>query len=346
LGGLTLKPDAPGEDSMATDVDTLEPCFMTTLPSLLSQPLRIRSWQFRNRVVMPPMVSVRDIAAQDGVDWYRRHAEGGPGLVIIEATGVPRFSRDLSATALRPLVDAIHQAGALAAIQLFPLDFGTDREVGQLSRTEIADIVQQYRRATRICRDAGMDGVEPHGAHGYLLNRFFSPAENPRHDDYGQTPAGRMRFGLEIVRGIRSEVGEAVLLLYRHTPVKDGSYGCADSLAFAAELVAAGVDVLDLSPSSLVTPGDHAAPFRHLGVPVIAVGGLDAPGRAEEALREGRADLVAIGRGQIADPNWARKACAGEWDQITVCTKCNKLCFGNLRKRLPIACTEWPEPAA
>ena len=84
---------------------------MTTLPSLLSQPLRIRSWQFRNRVVMPPMVSVRDIAAQDGVDWYRRHAEGGPGLVIIEATGVPRFSRDLSATALRPLVDAIQKHG-------------------------------------------------------------------------------------------------------------------------------------------------------------------------------------------------------------------------------------------
>lgn len=313
---------------------------MTAPSSLLSQPLRIRAWHLRNRVVMPPMVSVRDIAAPDGVDWYRRHAEGGPGLVIIEATGVPRFDRDLSAAALRPLVDAIHQAGALAAIQLFPLDFGTDREVGQLSRAEIAAIVQQYRHAARICRDAGMDGVEPHGAHGYLLNRFFSPAENPRQDDYGQTLAGRMRFGLEIVRGIRSEVGETVLLLYRHTPVKDGSYAIEDSLAFAADLVAAGVDILDLSPSSIAAPGDHAAPFRRLGVPVIAVGKLDEPGRAEEALREGRADLVAIGRGLIADPDWTRKAAAGEWDKITLCTKCNKLCFGNLRRHLPIACNE------
>ena len=316
---------------------------MPASSSLLFEPLRIRSWQLRNRIVMPPMVSLRDLVAQDGIEWYRRHAEGGLGLVIIEATGIPRFSRDLSAAALRPVVDAIHQAGALAAIQLFPLDFGTDLDVGTLSRGEIAEIVQQFRRAARICLEAGLDGVEPHGAHGYLLNRFFSPADNPRRDGYGKTLPNRMRFGLEVVRGIRAEVGEAVLLLYRHTPVKDGSYGLEDSLAFAAELVAAGVDVLDLSPSSIEAPGDHAAPFRRFAVPVIAVGKLDEPGRAVEALREGRADLVAVGRGQIADPDWARKMAAGDAGRITLCTKCNRLCFGNLRKRLPIACSEWPQ---
>ena len=317
---------------------------MAASPSLLCQPLRVRSWELKNRVVMPPMVSVRDIAAQDGVDWYRRHAEGGPGLVLIEATGVPRFGRDLTAAALRPVVDAIHTAGALAAIQLFPLDFGTDRQVGTLTRGDVAGIVAQYRRAARLCREAGLDGVEPHGAHGYLLNRFFSPAENPRRDDYGRTLPGRMRFGLDVVRAIRDEVGDALLLLYRHTPVKEGSYGIEDSLAFAAELVAAGVDILDISPSSLEAPGDRAQPFRRFGVPVIAVGKLDEPGRAEEALREGRADLVAIGRGLIADPDWPLKAQRGDWSAITRCTKCNSLCFGNLRQRLPIACAEWPKP--
>ena len=318
---------------------------MTASPSLLCQPLRVRSWQLRNRVVMPPMVSVRDLAAPDGIEWYGRHAAGGPGLVIIEATGIPRFGRDLTAAALRPVVDAIHQAGALAAIQLFPVDFGTDLDVATLSCGEIAAIVQQYRRAVRICLEAGLDGVEPHGAHGYLLNRFFSPAENPRQDDYGQTLPNRMRFGLEVVRAIRAEVGAAVLLLYRHTPVKEGSYGIEDSLAFAAELVAAGVDILDISPSSIEAPGDRAAPFRRFGVPVIAVGKLDEPGRAEEALREGRADLVAVGRGQIADPDWALKAQAGEWNRVTLCTRCNRLCFGNLRQRLPIACAEWSQNA-
>jgi 2,4-dienoyl-CoA reductase-like NADH-dependent reductase (Old Yellow Enzyme family) len=324
---------------------------MPDCPSLLSQPLRIRSWQLRNRIVFPPMVTVRDIAGPDGIEWYRRHAQGGPGLVIIEATGVPRFERDLTAAALRPVVEAIHGAGALATIQLFPLDFGTDVDVGAITVEEIGRIVQRYRRAARICLDAGMDGVEPHGAHGYLLNRFFSPAENPRRDIYGLTPASRMRFGLEVVRAIREEVGQALLLLYRHTPVKEGSYGIEDSLPFARELVAAGVDVLDISPSSIEVPGDRAEPFRRCGVPVIAVGTLDEPGRAEEALRCGRADLVAIGRGQIADPDWTLKALRGDWQSITRCVKCNTLCFGNLRQRLPIACAQWPqtppaEPAA
>lgn len=313
--------------------------------SLLSQPLRLRTWQFRNRIVMPPMVSVRDIIGPDGLEWYRRHAEGGPGMVIIEATGVPRFERDLTAEALRPLAAAIHAAGALVGIQLFPVDFGTDLDVGMLMRSEIADIVRRFAKAARTCLEAGLDAVEPHGAHGYLLNRFFSPVDNPRRDAYGRTLPNRMRFGLEAVQAIRAEVGDRLMLFYRHTPVKDGSYGLEDSLAFAQELVAAGVDVLDISPSSIEAPGDRAAPFRRFGVPVVAVGNLDGPGRAEEALREGRADLVAVGRGQIADPDWAAKAQRGDWSGITVCTKCNRLCFGNLRKGLPIACKEWPKPA-
>lgn len=319
---------------------------MAETASVLSQPLRIRSWHLPNRIVMPPMVSVRDIAGQDGLEWYRRHAQGGPGLVIVEATGVPRFERDLTAATLRPVVEAIHTAGALAAIQLFPLDFGTDLQVGSITRDEIAGIVRRYRLAARVCRDAGFDGVEPHGAHGYLLNRFFSPADNPRRDAYGLNSLSRMRFSLEIVRAIRAEVAETILLLYRHTPVKDGSYGIEDSLEFARELVAAGVDVLDISPSSIDAPGDRAEPFRRFGVPVIAVGNLDEPGRAEEALRQGRADLVAVGRGQIADLDWATKARRGDWPSITRCTKCNKLCFGNLRNRLPIACAQWPQPPA
>jgi len=318
---------------------------MNESPSLLSQPLRLRTWQFRNRIVMPPMVSVRDLIGPDGLEWYRRHAQGGPGLVIIEATGIPRFDRDLRPDTLRPLVDAVHAAGALLGIQLFPVDFGTDLDVGMLTRGEIADIVRRFAQAARVCRDAGLDAVEPHGAHGYLLNRFFSPADNPRRDAYGRTLHNRMRFGLETVRAIRSEVGDALMLLYRHTPVKDGSYGIEDSLAFAQELVAAGVDVLDISPSSIDAPGDRAQPFRRFGVPVVAVGNLDGPGRAEEALREGRADLVAVGRGQIADPDWAAKAQRGDWTGITACTKCNRLCFGNLRKRLLIACTQWQTPA-
>ena len=311
--------------------------------SLMFSPLTIRRWTLHNRVVMPPMVTMRDIAGEDGREWYARHAAGGVGLVIVEATGIPRFTRDLTPETLRPLVEAIHAGGALAAIQLFPLDFGTDREVASLTPEEIQAMVAQFRHAARICREAGMDGVEPHGAHGFLLNRFFSPLDNPRHDDYGGSLENRMRLGLDIVRAIKDEVGDDMLLLYRHTPVKDDRYGMEESLAFARELVQAGVDVLDISPSSLEAPGDRAAPFRACGVPVITVGTLDESGRAEEALSRGRADLVAIGRALIADPDWTDKKKRGAEKSITRCSRCNDMCFGNLKKRIPIACTRWDD---
>lgn len=313
----------------------------TTEDARLFEPLQIRRWRLKNRIVMPPMVTVRDITKPDGVEWYERHAAGGPGLVIIEATGVPRFGCDITVETLRPVVDAIHAHDAVAAIQLFPVTIGRQVTVDTIGREEIGQIVDQYRVAASICLQAGMDGVEPHGAHGYLLNRFFSPAENSRSDDYGGSLENRMRLGLGIVDSIVSETGGELMLLYRHTPVQQDSYGLEDSLAFARQLAAAGVDVLDLSPSSDAAPGDLSAPFMGLGASVITVGAMADPGRAAEALRAQRADLIAVGRGLIADPDWPEKVAAGGWDAVVQCIKCNELCFGNLRRRVPIACTQW-----
>ena len=309
--------------------------------SALAEPLTMAGRPCRNRIVMPPMVTVRDPVSPEGVRWYGEHAKGGPGLVIIEATGVPRFGDDITVATLRPLVDAIHDGGALAAIQLFPIRFGSDAEVDSLSPTEIGAIVAQYRVAARTCADAGMDGVEPHGAHGYLLNRFFSPAQNHRTDEYGGSLQNRMRLGLEIVRAIVEEAVPDLFVLYRHTPVQEGSYGLDDSLPFARQLIDAGVAVLDISPSSDRAPGDRAAPFMDLGATVIAVGAMDQPGRAAEALSQGRCDAVAVGRGLIADPEWPLKVQAEQWDRVVTCTKCNHKCFGNLKRGLPIACTQW-----
>ena len=135
------------------------------------------------------------------------------------------------------------------------------------------------------------------------------------------------------------------MLLYRHTPSGPG-YGIDESLRLAEALVAGGVDVLDLSPSSAEAPGDRAAPFVGLGVPVIAVNGLDCVERALEVLNEGRADLVAVGRGLIADPLWPRKVQEGRYGEIVTCTHCDELCHGNLRKGIPIACTQWESDGA
>ena len=313
---------------------------MTNVKPLFT-PLTVKTTTLRNRIVMPPMVQVRDIVSPEGIAWYARRAQGGVALVIVEATGVNRFGDDLTVKTLKPLVDAVHDAGALIAVQLFPVSFGRSVTPAGLDADEIDAIIADYRTATRICADAGFDGVEPHGAHGYLINRFFSPMQNRRTDGWNGDLKARMRFALTIVNTIRPTCDDGgMLLLYRHTPVGKG-YGIEESLVLAQALVDAGVDVLDLSPSSVDAPGDRAAPFMGLGVPCIAVGNLDVVERALEVRNAGRADLVAIGRGLIADPDWPIKVQTGRFDDIVKCIKCDVKCFGNLRKRIPVECTQW-----
>ena len=315
--------------------------------SPLFQPLKVKDKTLRNRIVMPPMVTVRNIAGADGIEWYGEHARGGVSLVIVEATAVNRFGSELTAENLKPLVDAIHDGGALAAIQLFPVTFdfpqtGPQPAPADLSRGDIDDIVDGYRTAVQICADSGFDGVEPHGAHNYLINRFFSPVQNTRTDDYdGSSMENRMRFALRIVEAVKSICDPDMLLLYRHTPVgKD--YDIDESLVLAEKLVTAGVDVLDISPASVDAPGDRSAPFMKFGVPVIAVNQLDEVDRALEVLNENRADLAAVGRGLIADPEWPAKVREGRFDDIVKCTRCDEKCFGHLKLGIPIECVEWP----
>jgi 2,4-dienoyl-CoA reductase-like NADH-dependent reductase (Old Yellow Enzyme family) len=307
----------------------------------LFRPLQVKGFTLRNRIVMPPMVSKRNIVGPDGLKWYGEHAAGGVGLVIVEATAVNRFGGELTVQNLRGLVQAIHDGGALATIQLFPVTFGRPVKPADLSKQEIRQILDLYRQASRICAEAGFDGVEPHGAHGFILNQFFSPSQNGRKDEFGGTPDNRMRMGLEVVRASRQGLGPDKLLLYRHTPVEDGSYGLEESLVFAGKLVAEGVDILDISPASDRSPADRAQPFRKLGVPVIGVNLMDEVERALEALNEGRADLIAVGRGLIADRFWPQKVKDGRFNEIVRCVRCEEKCFGNLRKGLPIECSQW-----
>ena len=306
----------------------------------LFETLKVRNKTLPNRVVMPPMVVLRGLTTPEGIEWYGRHASGGVGMVIVEATAVNRFGTELTAQNLKPLVDAIHRGGALAAIQLFPVSFGQVVAPAEVERDEIEVLVADYGKATEICARAGFDGVEPHGAHGFLLNQFFSPVQNQRTDEFGGSLENRMRLALRIAAEVRQKADPDMLLLYRHTPVGQG-YDVEESLILAAQLVRAGVDILDISPASADQPGDRAAPFKKLGAPIIAVNRLDEIDRALQVLNQGRADLVAVGRGLIADPDWPLKVRQGRFDEIVTCTRCDELCFGNLREGIPIACTEW-----
>jgi len=309
--------------------------------SLLFEPLTIRGKTLRNRLVMPPMVVNRGHTGPEALEWYGGHARGGVGLVIVEATNLPDFGDPLSADALRPLVGAIHAGGALAAIQVFPWRRGVAITPAELSLAGIGQIVQGYRRAAQICAEAGFDGIEPHGAHGFLLNQFFSPEKNLRRDAYGGDRfAGRARLALEIVGHIYPIARSAGMwVLYRHTPVGPG-YDLQESVALAESLLAAGVDILDISPASKDAPADRAAPFMRLGAPVIGVNQLDQVDRAVEALREGRCSLVAVGRGLIADPEWPIKVREGRGSEIKTCSACDQ-CHAMLNRGEVVRCAQW-----
>jgi NADPH2 dehydrogenase len=304
-------------------------------------PLKIKSVTLRNRIVCPPMVQVRSIVSKEGIAWYRRLAAGGASLVIIEATGVPLFGAQLAVENLRRLTDAIHAEGAAAAIQLFPVPFGHSIDPNALTTAQIKDIVDQFGRTAAICRDAGFDGVEPHGAHGYMINQMFMPDKNHRTDPYGGSLENRSRLGIEIVRKMRQAVGDTLLILYRHTP-EATQYTIDDSLQFAASLIDAGLDVLDISPARKEIPADLAAPFKaKFAVPVIAVQGMEDPAAAAEALRQKRCDLIAVGRQLIADAAWPKKVQHGNLADLVKCDKCNTGCFGRLREQKPVECVHW-----
>ena len=322
------------------------------------KPLRIKQVALRNRVVMPPMVTnmMLDGVSEQALWWYFERAKGGVGLVIVEALWVESFRKEAFRRELRGLSEKIHGAGAAAAVQLFkrPLAGGEHVSVcGEeghrpITTEELASVPAEFAAAAKAVKEAGFDGAEIHGAHGFFLNQFFSPLTNQRPDGYGDSLDGRARLGLESARSVRQAVGDDFLLFYRHTPEETvkGGYSLTDSIAFCRRLVEAGVDVLDISPSTR-QGGAHAGLAAEIKkavrAPVIAVGGMNDPEDAEKALANGSCNLCAIGRGLIADAHWVEKLKAGKEDDIIVCEECNEGCFGRLRSGVPIGCTQNPD---
>ncbi len=324
-------------------------------PRLFS-PLPLGRVVLRNRIVMPPMLTMMGANSDRARTYYAERAKGGVGLIIVEGTGVQHFGDPAFVEGMAKLAEAIHTHGAAAMVQLVhghrfaeeEVAVSATEEIRAATTEEVASIPPAFAAAARACEKAGFDGVEIHGAHGFFFNQFFSPRFNHREDQYGGSVTNRMRLGLETVQAIRAAVSADFLLFYRHTAaeyVEDG-YDVAETLTFAPELQKAGVNVLDISPSSAPDPAPHAELAaevkRAVTIPVIAVGGMNDPEVAERTLREGKANLVALGRGLIADPQWPNKVKEGREAEIIQCIQDNEKCFGHLSQGIPISCTQNP----
>ena len=194
-----------------------------------------------------------------------------------------------------------------------------------LDAAGMARIVDAFATAARRARAAGFDAVEVHCAHGYLLHQFLSPISNTRNDGYGGDLAGRMRFPLEVIQAVRAAWPENLPVFVRVSAVDgvDGGWTMEDSLAFARAMKPLGVDVVDCSSGGIggTATGSKRVPRgygfqvpyaaeirRDAGMTTMAVGLIIGPHQAEAVLVNGEADLVAIGREAMANPNWALMA--------------------------------------
>ena len=208
------------------------------------------------------------------------------------------------------------------------------------SAAEIDALVEDYRAATVRAREAGFDVMELHCAHGYLLHSFLSPLANTRDDAFGGNLENRMRLPLRMAEAMRAEWPDEKPLFARISSVDgvDIGWSMEDSIVFSRELMARGVDVIDCSSGGMKLPRGQQlvsrapgfqVPFaarirRELSVPTMAVGLIREPGEAEAILESGDADLIAIGREMLVDPNWpifAALSLKGErgWDAMPEC---------------------------
>lgn len=227
-------------------------------------------------------------------------------------------------------------------------------EVEPLTVGKIQEIVHGFGDGAVRAMEAGFQLIEIHGAHGYLLNQFLSRFSNIREDEYGGDLRGRVKFSRDIIREVRSRVGKEFPLSFKISAqefVPDG-LTVEESIEILKLLLEEGLDIIQVSAGNDATPewlcqpmfmekaclADSAARIREaLNVPVMAVGRINDPFVAEEIISKGKADLVCIGRGLLADPEMPKKAKEGRFDDIRTCIACNT-CMESIFRRGRVEC--------
>lgn len=335
----------------------------------------IGSLELKNRVVMPAIgtsfATASGEASSELIRYYEERAKGGCGLIITEIAKVDEeygagLPTQLTVTSpkhvpqLERLANAVHKYGTKIFVQLHHPGRETHSHLIEgrqivapsaimckrtnempraLTTEEVKGLVKKFVTGAKIAQIAGMDGVELHGAHGYLINQFLSPYSNRREDQYGGNFENRMRFITEIILGIKHTCGNDFPISVRLSADEfvEGGLKLKDTIQIAKYLENIGVDVLNISSGTyesgitIIEPTSYPQGWkRHLAqgvkdavtIPVIAVNVIRTPEFAESLLADGTVDFVALGRAQLADPAWCNKASEGREDQIRPCISC------------------------
>ncbi|WP_246258644.1 NADH:flavin oxidoreductase [Kroppenstedtia pulmonis] len=349
----------------------------------LFQSYKVGNLSLSNRIVMAPMTrgfSPKGIPGPDVTAYYQRRAKNGVGLIITEGTLInhpaagsnpnwPNFHTEDALKGWSQVVNAVHEAGGRIIPQLWHV--GMERKIGDqpnpealpigpsgltlsgdqvtkpMTESEISAVIDAYAQAAADAKELGFDGVEIHGAHGYLIDQFFFGKTNQRTDCYGGNFIQRTRFAVEVIEACRRAVGADFPIVLRFSQWKSGDYTAKlaetpEQLAdFLAPLADAGVDVFHCSTRRFWEPEFEDSSLnlagwtkKLTGKPTITVGsvGLNSDiaknpiedrttvnpqlNQLVERLEKGEFDLVAVGRALLADPEWVVKIRNGEMDQL------------------------------
>ncbi len=346
---------------------------MSRFPYLFA-PISVGNVQIKNRIAMAPMTNGYCDADGNVTDrliaYHEARARGGVGLIIMEAAAVhldgrgwgsqPGCYDDRFIPGLVRLAEGIHAGGGRAFMQLMhaggsarstligkqalaasPIVNPRNGELPkELTLEEIGEITEAFAQAARRAKTAGFDGVELHGANGYLINEFLSPLTNVRTDEYGGDARRRTLFAANIIKRIREVAGPDFTVTIRVSADEfdDGGITIEESKVIGPLLEQAGFAAIHISggragttPKVPFTTGVGEATLMHLAaglkqvvsIPVIVVGRILSPEIADAAIQEGKTDMVAIGRALIADPDLPNKFKEGRLSEVIPCQGCN-----------------------
>jgi 2,4-dienoyl-CoA reductase-like NADH-dependent reductase (Old Yellow Enzyme family)/NADPH-dependent 2,4-dienoyl-CoA reductase/sulfur reductase-like enzyme len=360
---------------------------MTKKESVLTNSIEINGMVVKNRMVMPPMgtnFANPDHSVSDKQKkYYEARAKGGVGTIILEYSAVDPggvsapnqlgIFDDKHIPGLSELAQIAHKHGVKIGIEIHhggrqcpaelcgqpvapsPIAGVTGQVPKELTKEEINKITIAFAKAAARAKRAGLDFVDIHGAHGYLISQFMSPYYNKRTDEYGDTLEGFLRFPLEVLHAVRKEVGPNYPVLFRMNGEEhvEGGRTLKDSVRIAKRLAEEGVDAIDVSggliesapwiiPTQSMRPGVHIAAATAIkaavDVPVIVAGKIHIPELAEEIIETGKVDMVAFGRALIVDPEFPNKIVSGRQHEVRKCIYCLQHCLD-----IPAACTQNPE---
>lgn len=358
---------------------------MTTNLGPMFQPFDIHNLTLRNRVAMAPMTrnfSPKGVPGENVVAYYQRRAEAGVGLIITEGTtvnhagangypNVPQFHGVEALAGWKNVVDAVHEAGGVIFPQLWHVGavrkdgtepdpsvpgyspsglFAPGKPNGKaMSKEDIADVVKAFADAAQDAKALGFDGVEIHGAHGYLLDQFLWEGTNQRDDEYGGSMENRLRFVVEIVEAVRHRVGPEFPIMLRFSQWKQQDYEAKlvnspeELEQFLKPLVEAGVDIFHASTRRFWEPEFEGSNLnlagwtqKLSGKPTMSVGSVgltedfisgtmaskqesvEQSGIDElvERMNNHEFELIAVGRALLQDPEWLTKVQEGRLGEV------------------------------